>query len=349
MGSVWDKFSDRERRLAIATAAVLVASLAFVFSFRAVSRVLDLNRTIDRLEARLTACYEREARGVSVEQAYKGVAAEHSSTWTEAEIHNRLRDEIYRLQLEDPELPPEKTKKLVEIPSLRQGALKDTGAGYREYQLTIKIPSTDIYSLLIFLCRLQQSRQALRIDALEIARPPESPAVMATITVTRTIVDSLPGQEGAEAPPVEQAPTRVSTWDGGRVEDWQGKDCDLSLTAEVGGFLSEGGSCLMAKAKTAGASFHMVHELETGTTYELLVDATAMVSARVQVARDPDGSAFEGVQELPGDGKTYRYRTRFTVDGEPGSKTKVRSPVITIQDQGGLVYVDNVTLTRQME
>ena len=346
MSSVWEKLSDRERRLVIATASVLAAALAFTLSYRAVSHILELNRMIDRIEGRIVACYEREAKGVSVDRAYKGVAAQHSSTWTEAEIHNRLRDEIYRLQLEDPQLPPEKTKKLVEIPSLRQGTLKDTGAGYREYQLTIKIPWTDIYSLLIFLCRLQQSQQALRVDALEIARPPEEPAVMAAITVTRTVVDRMPEEGGEEESPApEQGPTRVSTWDGGRVEDWQGQDCDLSLTEQVGELSAEGGSCLEARAKAADASFHMVHELEAGTTYELSVEAMATANATLQVARDADGSVFEGMQELPGDGKTYRYCIRFTVDGDPGSKIKVRAPVIKVQGNAGEVYVDNVTLT----
>jgi hypothetical protein len=91
----------------------------------------------------------------------------------------------------------------------------------------------------------------------------------------------------------------------------------------------------------------MMHELEAGITYELSVEATAMAPATLQVARDADGSFFEGIQELPGDGKTYRYRIRFTVDGEPGSKVKVRAPVIKVQLNAGEVYVDNVTLTRE--
>ena len=344
MSSFWEKLSVRERQLAIATAAVLVVSFAFLSSYRAVTRILDLNGAIDRLESRLLACYERDARTVSVDRAYKDIATQHSSSWTEAEIHNRLRDEIYRLQLEDPEVAPEKTKKLVEIPSLRQGVLKDSGAGYREYQLTIKIPSTDIYSLLIFLCRLQQSQQALRIDGLEVARPPESPLVMANILVTRTVVDRVP-EEGAEEAAPEQAASSIFSWDGVRVEDWQGDKCALSLASES----AQGGSALKAEAKAADASCHMVHELEAEATYELTLDATATAPALVEVARDADGSAFEGAQELPGDDKTYRYRIDFTVDGDPGSKVKVRVPVIRIKEQGGVVHVDNVGLNRRAE
>jgi len=349
LSSFWEKLSDRERRLAIATAAALVVSFAFLFSYRAVTRILDLNGAIDRLESRLLACYERDARTVSVDRAYKDIATQHSSSWTEAEIHNRLRDEIYRLQLENPEVAPEKTRKLVEIPSLRQGLLKDSGAGYREYQLTIKIPSTDIYSLLIFLCRLQQSQQALRIDGLEVARPPESPLVMANIVVTRTVVDRAP-EEGAEEAAPEQAPTEqaassIFSWGGVRVEDWQGDKCALSLASES----AQGGSSLKAEAKEADASCHMVHELEAEATYELTLDATATAPALLQVARDADGSAFEGVQELPGDGKTYRYRIDFTVDGDTGSKVQVRVPVVRIKEQGGVVNVDNVGLNRRAE
>ncbi len=349
MSSFWEKLSVRERQLAIATAAVLVVAFAFFSSYRAVIRILDLNNAIDRLESRLLACYERDARTVSVDRAYKDITTQHSSSWTEAEIHNRLRDEIYRLQLEDPEAAPEKTKKLVEIPSLRQGLLKDSGAGYREYQLTIKIPSTDIYSLLIFLSRLQLSQQALRIDGLEIARPPESPLVMANIVVTRTVVDRA-SEEGAEQAVPEQAPTgqaasSIFSWDGVRVEDWQGDKCSLSLASETG----QGGSSLKAEAKEPDASCHMVHELEAGAAYELTLDATATAPALVQVARDADGSAFEGAQDLPGDGKTYLYRIDFTVDGDTGSKVKVRVPVVRIKEQGGVVQVGNVALNRRPE
>jgi hypothetical protein len=344
LNSLWEKLSPRERYLAIAVAAVFVASAAFAFTFRGVTRLRDLSRTIQRLETQLVTCHERDARTVSVEQAYKQVAAQHSSVWTEAEIHNRLRDEIFRLQLEDPEALPEQTKKLVEIPSMRQGSLKDTGAGYREYQLTIKIPQTDIYSLLIFLCRLQQSAQALRIDSLEIARQPESPLVMANIVVTRTVVDRAP-EEGDETMAPEQA-AAVFSWDGGRAEDWKADNCALSLVSEIGEQWAPGGSCLKAESQASGASCYMTHEFEAGVTYDLALEAMATVPATLMVAHDPDGSAFEGSQEIPGDAKPYRYRITFTVDGESGSKVKLRAPFVRLNGHG-VVYVDNVGVVRR--
>ena len=57
-------------------------------------------------------------------------------------------------------------------------------------------------------------------------------------------------------------------------------------------------------------------------------------------------AAIVGSQDMPGDGKTYRYRVRFTVDGEAGSKVKIRAPFIKLERKGGEVYVDNVSLSR---
>jgi len=157
MSSLWEHLSERERWLAIATAGVIGLALALLVGMRVIAYLRDLDRTVARLEQDIENYAEQDARGVSVGRAYAGVAAQHSSAWTEAEIHNRLRQEIYRLALEDPDGPPDSPNKLVEIPTLRQGALRDTGHGYREYQLSIKIPQTDIYSLVLFLIRLQAS------------------------------------------------------------------------------------------------------------------------------------------------------------------------------------------------
>ena len=167
---------------------------------------------------------------------------------------------------------------------------------------------------------------------------------MADIVVTRTVVDRA-SEEGAEEAAPEQAAPSVFSWDGVRVEDWQGDKCALSLASES----AQGGSSLKAEAKEADASCHMVHELEAEAAYELTIDATATAPALVQVARDADGAAFEGAQGLPGDGKTYRYRIDFTVDGDTGAKVKVRVPVLRIREQGGIVQVDNVVLNRRAE
>jgi type II secretory pathway component PulM len=352
VNNFWEKLTPREQWLAISVGALLTVSILFLIGYRCAIRVMDLNASVNALEDRLISCYELDARTISVERAYKDVAAQHSSEWTEAEIHNRLRDEIYRLQLEDPDAGPEQAKKLVEIPSLRQGTLKDTGAGYREYQLTIRIPSTDIASLLIFLCRLQQSQQALRIDSLEIARPPESPLVMGNIVVTRTVVDRKPEDDAeTEASPEQPvaSSTFEATWSGGAVEDWKGDGFDLSLAPQMGDLTSPGGECLKAEAKAEQAAVGMTRELEAGVVYRLSLDVCSSAPCVLRVEHDSDGSAFDGEQKLAGDGKLHRYQILFTVDGEMGAKVGVRVPMIRMEKSGAILYVDNVALVQQAE
>jgi hypothetical protein len=346
LNEFWERLSERERRLALVTLGVVILAACVGVTVKAAGHVRDLNRTIDRREQDLLNYRMQEARGVSVDRAFAEVAAQHSSAWTENEIHNRLREEIYRLQLED-ENAPESAKKLVEIPRLLQGTLKDTGEGYREYQLTIKIPATDIYSLILFLMRLQQSPQSLRIDGLEIARPAESQLLAVTINVTRTVVAGAPTGEAETVAAKPQA--TVASWDGGRAEDWQAPHADLALVSEVGELAADGGSCLRAQATAPDASAYMVQELETAITYDFVVDAAANGAAMLQVVNDADGQAFEGIQALPDDGRMYRYHVAFTVPGEPGGSVKIRVPAIIMKSPRTQVYVDNVELRRAME
>ena len=348
MSEYWGKLSERERRLALATVAVIVVAFALMMVFRAVTRIRELDHAIGRLEDAFMNYKRQEARGVSVDKAFAQVAAQHSSAWTEAEIHNRLREEIYRLQLEDPDAPPESGKKLVEIPTLRQGTLKDGGAGYREYQLSIKIPSSDVYSVIIFLMRLQQSQQTLRIDGLDIARAPESQLVSATINVTRTVVSGAPAAEG-ETPVAQKQEPPLVDWDGSRMDDWRADGCEVAAAAEIGEMAASGGSCLKAQAQKAEASVFMVREVDGGATYELTTQVAATGKAQLRIVNDSDGKPLEGEQELTGDGQVYRYRMAFTAPGEAGSKLKLRVPAVTIPDAGTVVYVDNVTLRKVTE
>jgi hypothetical protein len=347
VSSYWDKLSTRERRLIVITVSVVASALLMMIVTRAVAHVRELDHTVARLEQELLSCAELNASGVSVDKAFEEVAAQHSSAWTENEIHNRLRQEIYRLAQEDPEAPPGgDAKKLVDIPMLRQGTLKEGGAGYREYQLNIKIPSSDVYSVVIFLIRLLKSPQSLRIDSLELARSPDSHLISVNINVTRTVVAGAPKNESDAA---TTRPATVAAWDGSKVEDWHVKGCDLALVSEVGDLAAGGGSCLKAQANMADATVFMWHDLDAGMTYELEADMAATGKALLEVVDDAGGTPFEGAQSLADDGKPYRYRMRFTVPGAGTGRVKLRVPTVALEGPGTLVYVDNVMLKKLAE
>ena len=105
LNKAWDGLSKREQRLALAV-AMLVALFSVVTTVRvAVQRITDLNSTIHNLQQDIVNYHGQIAKKKSVEAQYEKVAKQHSSKWTEAEIHDRLRGEIYRLaQNEPPEL-----------------------------------------------------------------------------------------------------------------------------------------------------------------------------------------------------------------------------------------------------
>lgn len=342
--SFWEKLSARERLLAAAVLGLMALGLAMILTSRAFARVSQLNATIDRLENTLIQQRQLEARGVSIDAAYVEVAAEHSSEWTESEIHNRLRQEIRRLAMEDPDAPAGVSKPLVDIPTLRQGTLNEND-GYREYQLTIRITPTDIYSIVIFLVRLQQSPQCLRVDGLELRRSPSTILVDATIHVTRTIVEGVT----SEAMAVRLAPPSLIAWNGSFVEEWTAEGCAVASADSIGELFADGGACLKARSTAIAATVYMTAELDAATTYELLLDVTAMGNASLGVIADADGEAYDGGLDFPADGKTYRHRVTFTVPGAPETQAKLRVPHIAFKEQGAEVYVDNVILRELME
>ena len=345
MSSFWNRLSARERRLAAAALTVIVAAVCIGVTAKAVARLRALDETISQLEFNLKNCASLDARRASVEKEFSGVAAQHSSSLTKAEIHNSLRNEIYRLARENPDAPatPD-AKNLVEIPRLRQGTLKDSGEGYREYQLSIKVPVTDVYSLMMFLMRLLASEQTLRIDGLEMDRSPQAQIMSATVNVTRTVVDGAP-----EATDAAAASLQVAAWDGSDLQSWVTEDCGLSTVSQVGDLYPDGGACLEVAAKNEQAAVFMTHELEPGATYELSLEAIAGGPATVRVMSDGDGAPFDGEQALTDDGKPYRYRLLFTAPDADQAPVKVRAPCIVLAARDGRVFVDNVVLTKLTE
>jgi hypothetical protein len=352
LNNLWLKLAPRERRLAVGVAIALLFLLIMTTAVRSVRNLGALDDMIDRLESDLLMYTELEARRVSVQQRYSVVAQQHSSEWTEAEIHNRLRQEIYRLARLDPNAPADTPQgNLIEIPTLRQGVLRNSGHGYREYRLNVSIPLTNLPSLIEFLIRLQSSPQSLRIDGLEIARAPELTSVSARLDVTRTVVDGVEGGQDAAQGTDEQAgpapaAQQAETWDGATIDLWKAEGCDIALSPDINGVAAAGG-CLKAAATVAGGSFGMFVDIDGSGTYEAEIEAVATGPARLQVRNEGSGQFLEGAVDMAGDGLAYAYKLRFEIAG--GGETepaRVAIPHVTIAEAGTQVFVDLVTLRK---
>lgn len=343
MNNLWSKLGPRERRLAMGAAAALVFFIVTTTGVRAVTRLNELDDTIERLESDLRMYMELDARRVSVEKAYSVVAQQHSSEWTEAEIHNRLRQEIYRLARLDPNAPADNQQNLVEIPIMRQGTLENSGQGYREYKLkNVMIPPVPLSSLVEFLIRLQTSPQSLRIDGLELARSPHSTLVGAKLDVTRTVVAGIKGTEVQDTP---AEPERAESWEGGVIEPWLAEGSEITLSPDMNGLPALDG-CLKAVALVDGGWFGMTADLERAGKYEVVVEAMATGPAVLRVKNETTGEFFEGSAEILGDNLVYKYSLVFNVSSEGEGAVRIAIPHITLTSTGTQVFVDMVTLRK---
>jgi hypothetical protein len=191
----WNDLSAREQTLAKITGGLLATAMFLGLLYQGYARVALLDRRIDSLEGELVNLNQYEVQREDVESAFRNVVEEHSSKLTKEEIHDGLRREIYRLALQNPDAPynPKKTKYkndyFVQIPTLREGVLKDEGEGYREYQVRFTIPSCNPLDMLLMTNRLETSEMLLRIDSFDMAREPSGTRLRLTYEVTRTILD----------------------------------------------------------------------------------------------------------------------------------------------------------------
>ncbi|MDQ1257064.1 MAG: hypothetical protein QG656_1665 [Candidatus Hydrogenedentes bacterium] len=356
---IWQKLAPRERMLAGIILFLLAVGVAGLSAQRALLGIGDLNRAIQQREDTLVNYTKQLAKGKSVDRAYARVAAQHSSVWSEAEIHDKLGQEIYRLSLKNLPAPgaepesPNRTNTLVSIPSLGQGRLKGGGEGYREYELSFNIPEARIEDLTTFIERLQSSNQSLRVDSVLLYRTRDH-VVSAQIGVTRTIVDRTPDMIVAEtepataaAPGATAAPAAPDTdsWRSLPVDpaSWQADGCDLTASDE---HKTRNPQSLAAAATKPGASFYLSQSVDSGAEYELSLDITATGPARILVLDGPSGAPYEGSQDVAGDGETRQYRLRFTTPSQSEDKTPLRVPALEISDAGTKVFVDNVLLRR---
>ncbi len=354
MIELWTKLSSRERLLALIVLVMLMAGVVLIVGRRAQTRLRDLDDAITQRQETLLNYAHQLARSRSVGRAYARVAAQHSSKWTEAEIHDRLLQEIYRLAMRKPPGPGaavslDNQNVLVHIPTLRQGTLRQGGEGYREYELAFAIPYAEsIESVILFLERLQASDQTLRLDAVEINRAPTLRRVSAMVSVTRTVVDGTPEEFIGEQEfvPVHGHPSWIAV--GKDKDEWQTERCVVSEISDDSAYRE---LAVKAKATGADARLYVTQKLAPARVYDLYLDAAADGPARLAVVPEAEGAddVFEEVQrEIVDDGKTRQYRLRFTTPPSAGLDAQMRVPSLSLLGKDTQVYVGNIVL-RKME
>jgi len=350
ISALWAGLSPRERRLALATAAAVAVFVSWTAVQSSLRSIAALDTEITQVQEEIVGAANQIAHRETVDALYGKVAAQHSSAWTEAEIRDRLRQEVYRLSRQDPQGLDENgiplnvsntSGNLVEIPSLGEGVMAEGGEGYRQYMLNLRIPAVDINALVAFLERLQLSPQSLRIDKLEINRNPDSPLVAASIDITRTIVDGARKSDADGAAETESAPAE------GRIplaaSEWKADGC--AVRALDGG----SGPSLEIVAERAGAVAEMIRRVPAAAVFEMNVDITARGGgARLAVGAPGASEGFPNPQTLKSDGGTARYQVRFTAP-EGSGETVLACPKLLLDAADAVVTVHSLVLRKVSE
>lgn len=346
---VWRNLSKREQTLAIATAAVALLLVLFSGYKFSQTRLDELDDEIQRLEEELIAGAALLEHRDATEMEYAAIAAQHSSEWTEAEIHDRLRQELYRLaQTMPPALDANgipvpnagNTGNLVEIPSLGKGQMNEGGTGYREYRINLRIPPTYLRNIVTFLERLHNSPQSLRIDALDLNRSPENELVAASIDISRIVAD------GSSITPVASSPSGSSSL--GRInlsaDTWQVNNATTQSAQ------SESIHGAVAIQMMAGsAEVYMTHSLPGGA-YEMIVNlSSSSAEVAVGVGAVGDGITVSPMQPLAADGAVHRYQAQFEIP-DSDQPVSIQGPLIqSSSGTGALVQVTGLLLQTASE
>lgn len=348
--TLWQGLSERERRLAKITALALAVMIAVTVYQRAMARMDDLDRTILQLEENLLSYTSQIAHRELVESQYAQIAAQHSSEWTEAEIHDRLRQEIYRLASKTPPpldengIPvkdPNSEGNLVEGISLGKGNMAEGGKGYREYRINVRVPPCPLPNLIEFMERLQRSPQSLRIDGAELNRAPGGEQVAASVDITRIVADGATTMPKAEAELAASGLGRITL----QAEAW------VSEGAAVMDAPGEGAhGAVEIRAEAESAEVFLLRMLPGGTVYELIIDmAAAQGEVTLAVGLESGAAPFDGAGEVTADGSLYRFQIQFTVPGEPGQSVRVKCPILQMRGPDAVVHVANVLIRKVAE
>lgn len=350
-----NKLSKSEKRLAALVVVLLGLAAAMVATFRCLDALDTLDATIESQQLALIEATKDAALAGPVEAAFETMAKQHSSQWTQEQIHDRLRVEIARLSLRD--VPQEGAPipavtqpgaLLVDIRSWPLGALDDSGEGYRTYQINFRTEPTSIQNIAVFLERLQQSPQALRVDGLELTRQPLSTEVTAAFRVTRTVIGSAnaPRSKVAEA---DKGPKNLARnadfamWNEEKAQAFEWTASNASLARERN-FVAIGDTALAVNTQAPNAEFYQVQLLKGGATYDVQFNAKVSGAARMRVVDERTGAPLQGDAPLTPGPTAYRYRYRFTVPGQDGTRVSMRVPAILLETPGTVLEINNVSI-----
>lgn len=327
----FERLSPREQRLATIVGSLAVAFLIFMGVRTAFDSLGELDRDIGRVQQQLLNAENQIRHRESIEAQYARVAKQHSSKWSAAEIHDRLRAEIYRLAQKEP--PPlnadgiaeqvtNESGELVTIPSLQQGNLTEGDQGYREYTLAFSVPASEPTDLLNFIERLQNSPQSLRVDEIELTRDPLGSKLAANIRITRTVVAGLPeaataGTQAGGTPAAAEKSMRLN------VAEWVCEGCTITAEPPEGEPVS-----LTFTANKPGATAFVERGMPPAA-YELSTELAVSGAAHLGVA--DEGKVLSGAVPLREGGEPLRYTVQF----RPQSTTRaaLRIPFITLESE----------------
>lgn len=337
----WKKLSTREQRLFAGTILVVCIFILNYLYQSTTGYIQRLENELDRLQQNLINYTHQVAIKQSVEAEYQQVARQHSSHWTEAEIHDRLRQELYRLaQKYPPELNeegvPTKTLTtagaLVEIPSLQQGILRNTDRNYREYSINLKIPPTEFTNMIMFLQRLQSSPQSLRIDNLDLRRFPMEEKVSADIDITRIITAGMQFNtvQSTNVIPISKDPVDWLIVGGNLVRKEDSNRNAIYLEAE-----SAENTMELSFVRAFKPGERWIVELELASTAEGFITFSS-----------PDNVVFDGKEPINADGKIYHYKFSLTIPKSNTNRLRIRVPHLFIQGNGKKILFYNGYLTK---
>jgi hypothetical protein len=348
IGEFVQKLNSRERTLAGVVLFLLLASVCFMGSRKALAHISDLENMVDSKQQQIVNYTYQMAKRKIVEAQYAEIAGQHSSKWTESEVRDRLRQEIYRLARTMPqelnisgvpETAANSMGDLVKIPKLGKGELHEGGEGFQEYSLNFRIPSADFDDVVAFLERLQGSPQALRIDELDLKRSVTGTQVSTAINITRIIAHGSieDPQEVEQVLSMENAQPMV-------IADWVTDGTEASLEN-----LPNSKKALIVQANGEDTTIFKLQDLMAQKTYDMYLDITAEGSCQLAMASVEKGMVLPGVTELTADGLPYRYHLRFTPAGQPGEAVQLRAPLITFIEGDGRIRIDSLLIQERGE
>lgn len=336
----WSHRSTRERHLACAVGMLLCTLIALVALKGAFQYLYSLDREIIQLSdqvlnnARMLALRDR------VDARFAEVANQHSSAWTESEIRDRLRQEIYRLSNRVPPgldahgIPLSTTNDsgvLVEVPELGSGRLVEGGEGYRAYQMEFAVPPVALLDLTAYLERLMESPQSLRIDRIDLRRDPGRAEFAANLVITRTVVDN----PGIDANRAQGTDVHLLA------SDWICEDSE----ARVEGPTPETQLLVLQGRSTGGRAFFERALPATGV-FDVTLELASTSDGQIGVLANGSPLVPSGDTTIRGDGRFYRYRFQFALPGGGGDRVTTGCPLLTWNQPDAVLRIRRLQLSR---